>query len=189
MFDLDKVTDHAAIFDGQKLLWYNGLAIRKRPLPELTALCIPHLQAAGLMPADPSEDNLTYAEGVIALEAERLKLLPEIVELTSFFFSDIEEYDPKGVNKWFTKPEAPALLKLISAKLQALPRLCVSCIESEVRAAAEELELGAGQAIHTTRLAVSGRLVGPGLFEMIEVLGIERVVSRLEKAAELAQAG
>lgn len=189
MFDLDKVTDHAAIFDGQKLQWYNGLAIRKMPLPELASLCVPYLQAAGLISADPREHDLDYAASVIALEAERLKLLPEIVELTRFFFEEISEYDAKGAKKWFTKPESAPLLRLISTKLQALTDFSVPSIEAEVRAAAEELELGAGQAIHTTRLAVSGRLVGPGLFEMIEVLGIKRVVERLEKAAEFAQEG
>ena len=182
LFDLDKVTDHAAIFDGQKLLWYNGISIRKKPISELTALCIPYLQKAKLLSEDMTAEQISYTEQVVALEAERLKLLPEVVELTRFFFTDIEEYDQKGAKKWFSKPEAAPLLQLIIAKLNDLPEFDIASVEAAVRAAADELGLGAGQAIHTTRLAVSGRLVGPGLFEMITVLGRDRVIERLNKA-------
>jgi glutamyl-tRNA synthetase len=188
-FDLSGVQENPAIFDGQKLLWMNGVYIRRKPMGELTRLCLPYLQEAGLMPQNPSPEEVTYAQRVIALEAERMKLLSEVVPLTEYFFRDTLEYEEKGVRKWFTQPYVPQMLEMLIERYSALEPFDVPHIEATTRAVAEELGVSAAQVIHPTRVAVSGRTVGPGLFEMIEVMGKERVLHRLRAAQEMVQQG
>ncbi len=187
-FDLSGVLDHPAIFDGQKLLWMNGVYIRQKPIEELTRLCLPYLQEAGLMQADPSPEQVEYAQKVIALEQERMKLLSEVVPLTEYFFRETLDYEEKGVRKWFTQPYVPRMLELLIERYSTLEPFDLAQIEATTRAVAEELGVSAAQVIHPTRVAVSGRTVGPGLFEMIEVLGKERVLQRLRRAQEMVQA-
>ncbi len=188
-FDLSGVLDHPAIFDGQKLLWMNGVYIRRKPIEELTRLCLPYLQEAGLLPSEPSPEQMQYAERVIALEAERMKLLSEVVSLTEYFFRETLEYEPKGVRKWFTQPYVPQMLEMLIARYETLEPFDLQNIEATTRAVAEELGVSAAQVIHPTRVAVSGRTVGPGLFEMIEVMGKERVLKRLRAALEMIRSG
>jgi glutamyl-tRNA synthetase len=188
-FDLSGVQENPAIFDGQKLLWMNGVYTRRKPMGELTRLCLPYLQEAGLMPQNPSPEEVTYAQRVIALEAERMKLLSEVVPLTEYFFRDTLEYEEKGVRKWFTQPYVPQMLEMLIERYSALESFDVPHIEATTRAVAEELGVSAAQVIHPTRVAVSGRTVGPGLFEMIEVMGKERVLHRLRAAQEMVQQG
>jgi len=188
-FDLSGVQENPAIFDGQKLLWMNGVYIRRKPMGELTRLCLPYLQEAALMPQNPSPEEVTYAQRVIALEAERMKLLSEVVPLTEYFFRDTLEYEEKGVRKWFTQPYVPQMLEMLIERYSALEPFDVPHIEATTRAVAEELGVSAAQVIHPTRVAVSGRTVGPGLFEMIEVMGKERVLHRLRAAQEMVQQG
>lgn len=188
-FDLSGVLDHPAIFDGQKLLWMNGVYIRRKPIEELTQLCMPYLQEAGLLPAEPSPEQMEYAQRVIALETERMKLLSEVVALTDYFFRDTLEYEPKGIRKWFTQPYVPQMLETLIARFSALEPFDLQSIEATTRTVVEELGVSAAQVIHPTRVAVSGRTVGPGLFEMIEVMGKERVLKRLRTALGMVRSG
>ncbi|MDW8322196.1 MAG: glutamate--tRNA ligase, partial [Armatimonadota bacterium] len=184
-FDLSGVQESPAIFDGQKLLWMNGVYIRRKPIEDLTQLCLPYLQEAGLMPQNPSGEQVQYAQRVIALEAERMKLLSEVVPLTEYFFRDRVEYEEKGVRKWFTQPYVPQMLELLIQRYSALEPFDLERIEATTRSVAEQLGVSAAQVIHPTRVAVSGRTVGPGLFEMIEVMGRERVLERLRAARDM----
>jgi glutamyl-tRNA synthetase len=188
-FDLSGVQENPAIFDGQKLLWMNGVYIRRKPLDELTRLCLPYLQEAELIPQPPTPEQIEYAQRVIALEAERMKLLSEVVPLTEYFFRDTPEYEEKGIRKWFTQPYVPQMLQMLIERYGVLEPFDVPHIEATTRAVAEELGVSAAQVIHPTRVAVSGRTVGPGLFEMIEVMGKERVLRRLRMAEELFRKG
>lgn len=188
-FDLSGVQENPAIFDGQKLLWMNGVYIRRKPIEELTQLCLPYLQEAGLMPENPTPEQIAYAQRVIALEAERMKLLSDVVALTEYFFRDTLEYEEKGVRKWFTQPYVPQMLEMLISRYSALEPFDLERIEAATRAVAEELGVSAAHVIHPTRVAVSGRTVGPGLFEMIEVMGKERVLQRLRAAQEMVRQG
>lgn len=186
-FDLSGVQENPAIFDGQKLLWMNGVYIRRKPIEELTQLCLPYLQQAGLVSTTPSPEEILYAQRVIALEAERMKLLSEVVALTEYFFQEELTYEEKGVRKWFTQPYIVQMLERLIEGYDALEPFDLTQIEATTRAVAEELGVSAAQVIHPTRLAVSGRTVGPGLFEMIEVMGKERVLRRLRAALQWVQ--
>lgn len=188
-FTLEGIINHPAIFDAQKLLWMNGQYIRKMSLERLTELVMPYLKKAGLAPELPSDAEMDYLRKVVFLIQDRLRVLSEAPELAEFFLTDEIDYDPKAVDKWIKKPETPALLSKVADRLEAFDDWSIEKIEEAVREAGAEAGAEGGKVIHPVRSAATGRTVGPGLFETLEALGKDRVITRLRKAAEMGLRG
>jgi glutamyl-tRNA synthetase len=184
-FTLEGIVNHPVVFDIVKLEWMNGVYIRGMDLGRLTELCLPYLQEAGCVPLNPTPEEMEYIQSVIALEQDRLKVLCEIVELTGFFFEDEPEYDEKGVSKWLSKDHVPELLCKLADKLSQVDDFSFENVELAVRQVGEEMGISGGQVIHPIRMAVTGRTVGPGLFETMSVLGRDRVVFRLNRTVQM----
>lgn len=183
-FSLERVSKNAAIYDTKKLTWINGHYLREGDLDRITTLAIPFLQAKGLLPDPFPEENYSYVRAVIGAVRDRVKTLAEVAEAASYFFANISEYEEKGVRKFFAQPEVIALLQKAKERLQELGVFTAETTEKAYRALAEELHIPAGQLIHPTRLAVSGRTMGPGLFDILELLGKDRVIARLDQAVK-----
>jgi glutamyl-tRNA synthetase len=182
-FSLDHVTKSPAVFDVNKLDWMNGVYIRQLSLDALVEQSLPVLVKAGLVQEPLSDAQRQYAAAVLALEQERLKKLSEVPAVTDFFFREELEYDEKAVRKWLDPEKAPAVLRAVVEALRPLADFSVAAVEGAVRAVIERLGVNAGEVIHPTRVAATGRTVGPGLFETLSVLGKERVLRRLERFA------
>lgn len=196
LFELRDVSPSPARFNFDKLEWTNQYYINHiLTLDELTARCLPYLQAAGLVGPDASEPGspeYAYARAVIALVKDRLKVLGEVVELTSFFFTDeTEPYEVSALVPKKTDPEqVAAALRAVLGVLERADLGDEATVEARLRALAEEQGLKAGQLFMPIRVAVTGRTVSPGLFETLRVLGQERVLARLRQAiARLEGAG
>jgi len=183
-FSIDGIGKSGAVFDIEKLDWMNGVYLRQLPPDEYVGLARPFLESAGL---DLSEFDAAYISSALLLEQERAKTLAEIPQLTDFFFREPESYDEKGERKWFRREGAADLLASVRAALEGIGDFEVGSIEAAVRAVGEKLG-SAGPVIHTTRLAVTGRTAGPGLFELMAVFGRERVLARLAKAEQHVRA-
>ncbi len=186
-FTLEGLAGHSAILDPEKILWYNGIYIRALAPLDLAERCLPYLQRAGLVGPSPSEKEKAYIADVIKLEQERMKTLSEAPALADYFLLPDDKYpfDEKSVQKWFTVPGMADRLRWVREHLAALSDFEPESVEAVVRAAIEHFEVKGGEVIHPVRLAVSGRPNGPGLFEMISVLGPARVQRRLSRAIEM----
>jgi glutamyl-tRNA synthetase len=181
-FSLDGITEHPAVFDYEKLKWMNGYYIRHTEPGRIIGLCIPYLVRAGLISNPPTTEEIAYARRIIPLELERMKTLVEVVELVGFFFEKLDYphgYDEKGVAKWFGVAHIHPLLEREIAAYEALPEWTVEGIEAATRTIAEELGVKFAEVVHPTRVAATGRTVGPGLFETLWALGRERTLERL----------
>lgn len=177
-FSLENVTNHPAVFDVVKLEWMNGLAIRSMPLTELANRCTPYLQAVGLV-ADPvPAETASYIESVVALVQERLKRLADAPEMTAFFFKEELDWDPKAL-KGVQSDGAKDLLNAAADALETTADWTLETVEAAVRGVIESKAVKPGEVIHPVRAAVTGRTVGPGLFETIHVLGKAKAVRRL----------
>lgn len=181
-FTLEGIVNHPAVFDLGRLDDLQGEYVRMMSVEDLAALIIPRLQEAGYISEKPTDDDITYLRRVTALIHERLVLLKDAPDMVAFFYSDEFEYDEKGARKYLAKDNAPVLLNVISEKLTGV-EWTIEGIEAAMRSVAEELELKPGDVIHPTRMAVTGRTIGPGLFELMEVIGKDRCISRLRHAA------
>ena len=178
-FSIDGIGKSGAIFDVEKLEWMNGVYLREMSPEGYVAAARPFLERGGLL-AGGFDD--AYVAAALLLEQERAKTLAELPELIEFFFREPESYEEKGERKWFRREGAAELLAAVKAALEGLETFDAAGVEAAIREAAEGLGEKAGPAIHTTRLAVTGRTAGPGLFELLSVLGKERALGRLERA-------
>ncbi len=179
-FDLPQVNRSNAHFDLNKLFWINGEYFRAASIESLEPLAVAILRKSGALPEtyDP-----TYFRAGLAIVKEKIKLGRELPEWMGYFFTEDFPYDEAAVKKVFT-PEGLAHLAKLRERLAALDEKSFSAteLESEFRALAAGIGQKVGALIHPARLAVSGRSVGPSLYHLLEVLGKERVLSRMERA-------
>jgi len=119
---------------------------------------------------------------VVELLRVRVRTLQELAEAARCFLGDVDSYDPQGVRKYFQRPGAADILAEAKRVLEALPAFDAATLERAYRELAARLGIGTGELFHPTRLAVTGRTVGPGLFETMELIGLERCLDRLERA-------
>lgn len=180
-FDLGGCQKSPAIFDPVKLNWMNGEYIRKMSKEQLLALAMPYLKEAGL---NTAASPAPLAD-IVGLEREKYKLLSEIPALVDFFFAPAK-YDAQAVEKVLKKPEVPKIIDGIKQAYSGLSEFNAANIEAATRSFAKANGFKAAQVFHPVRVSVSGRTDGPTLFMMIEYLGRDEAVKRLEKARELA---
>jgi glutamyl-tRNA synthetase len=176
MFDIGQMGDVQAKFDLQKLRWLNAAHIMRKTSAELLPLIKGQLAAAGVSLSGVSDE---YLLRLIDLYKIRLKTLREFVEMTDCFFRDDFPVEEEGKKKYLSEPEAIENIRLLAERLGALGSFTAAGIEAASRALAEEKGLKPAGLIHPARLAISGKTSGAGLFEMMELLGKERVLRRL----------
>lgn len=183
-FDLSKVKASPAKVDLHKLQWLNASHMAAMPREEYHDALRGVLRGRGLWPEGREE----YFLRVVGVMGERIKTFADIADSAVYFFTDDYPYDDKAVSKRIRKPGAAGRLLLLAERFEGLTGWTAAEIEAALVALAAEKEISAGDLIHPARVAVSGVSAGPGLFEMLETLGRERVVARLRKAAAMSGA-
>ena len=176
-FDISGCQKSPAVFDTVKLTWMNGDYIRQLSPKELYDAAKPFIDEAGIAKGI-NEETLTK---VILLEQEKYKTLKEIPGLIEFFFNPVK-YDEEAINKVFKTPTAKQAIELIYQSYKDSPNFDATTLETIARQKAKENGLKAGQVFHPLRVAVSGRTNGPTLFKMLEYLGKDLVLQRLQEA-------
>ena len=126
--------------------------------------------------------NEKYTREVLAIVKEKIKLLKELPDWTSYFFTDDYEFDPEAVKKVFGNPDAADRLKVLRDEFGNLDQWDWQTLESTLKSLAQKLGCKTGDLVHPARVAASGRSVGPSLYHMLEVMGKERVLKRFEGA-------
>ncbi|MEW6686870.1 MAG: glutamate--tRNA ligase [Candidatus Edwardsbacteria bacterium] len=183
LFSLEKVSSANPVFDLEKLEWMNGEYIRKLNKEELTERVIPFLLKENLI---SSEEEISgkreWLTKVVWLLRERCHKLTDFVHLGRFFFTDNFEYDAEVVKKQFTIENIATHLQELQKRWGELKDFNKENLEKLLRDFAGELNIKPANLIHPVRVAVSGLSVGPGLFEMVEVLGREKVLERITRA-------
>jgi glutamyl-tRNA synthetase len=183
-FSLAAVSRHAAIYDVQKLTWLNSQYLSSVTAARVYELALPFFRAAGLISETINPQDSEYIREVIETVRSRARTLGELADMSSYFFRDDFNYEPKGVRKVFHASGVPALLR---EGKEALARVeepfDPANTEAAYRRLIEKLGVSGGALIHPTRLALTGRTVGPGLFDVIALLGKRRTLERLERAA------
>jgi glutamyl-tRNA synthetase len=179
IFEIDRMTGVQAKFDIQKFRWMNGEYMMAKKDEELLPLV--KEQIARMKAPAPPPDSLLLK--IIGLYKMRAKTLAEFVEMTDYFSSDTYTIDEKGAQKHLAGSKNKGLLGDYAARLEAMRDFSCAAAEEACRSMAEEKGIKASEIIHPARMALSGKTSGAGLFEMMEVLGKEKVLERLRKAA------
>jgi glutamyl-tRNA synthetase len=182
VFDLKNIGRSAGIFDLDKLLAINAEHIMAASPADLVAPLKPFMKEAGI-----EIETGDYIVQVIETLQPRSKTLKDMAEAALFYYHSAIEYDEKAAKK-FLKPAALEPLKLLADKLEALKDYTQSGLEEVFKSVMEETELKLGKIAQPVRVALTGRTASPGIFEIIAILGKDRVIPRLRKAIDFIEA-
>jgi glutamyl-tRNA synthetase len=188
-FTLERIGRASGIYDPGKLLWMNGYYIRQLSPEELVQRALPYMERpeaeGGLPDSIPRPLDRAYTTRVLHLEQDRMKKLGEAASLVSFFYENEITYDTALlVQKGMDTPRTRESLLQARSLLTHLPSWEYLAMEAPMRELAEQLGLKTGQLFGSIRVAVSGRTATPPLFQMMEVLGQEVSLQRIEQAIE-----
>jgi glutamyl/glutaminyl-tRNA synthetase len=181
-FDLGGISGGNAVFNLDKLDWFNQQHLFRMAPDELAARVKPWLEAAGLWNPEFATARRAWFSAVLELLRPRAKRLDEFAALGRFFFTDTLEYDDAAVAKHLAPEGMEAHLGAVDATLDALATFDHVSIEGAIREVAESRDVKAATLIHGVRVALTGKSSSPGLFEVASLLGRERVRARLRTA-------
>jgi glutamyl/glutaminyl-tRNA synthetase len=176
-FSLEGISGGNAVFNPEKLDWFNQQHIMRMPGTEILERIRPDLEAAGLLEAALASPK--HAAAAIDLVKPRAKKLHDLVPQLIPFLRDDVERDAAAVAKHLSAPDLGPHLNAWRAKLADTAPFDAPTIESALRALADERGIKAGTLIHATRVAVTGQAVSPGIFEVLALVGRERALRRL----------
>ena len=177
-FDLPQILRHNARFDYEKLLWLQGEYARELGDDRFYELAVHAFAKAGV---NTNAYPLPYVKAALDTCKGKFKLFSELPGYAGFYFTDQIEYDAEAAKKDFVPENKPRLEKLRDAFATA-PKFDAATLEATLKETAKALGVKAGVLVHPCRLAVTGKTSGPSLYHLLQVLGKERVMARIEKA-------
>ena len=180
-FDFPGINKGNARFDRAKLMALNGEYIKALPKKRLIELALPILKESNLVDATT---DLEYLSRVLVLCQEKVKSIETIVDFTTYFFQDSYEFEPKALQRILKGDEANAIFSELLLVFEKTKSFEASEIEMGLRTIAEQSNRKIFTYFPLIRMAVSGRTGGPDLLPMLEVMGKDRVLTRLQSFAE-----
>jgi glutamyl-tRNA synthetase len=178
LFNLDAISPSASAFNTEKLIWLNQHYMKCLPAEEVAKHLVWHFEQLGVdTSSGPS------LESVIAIQAERVKTLKELAEISLYFYQDFDTFDEKAAKKHL-RPVAKQPLQLVAEKLNGLVDWTPENIQAAINGTAEELEVGMGKVGMPLRVAVTGSGNSPSLDVTLNLLEKDKVAQRINKALE-----
>ncbi|MFZ0691837.1 MAG: glutamate--tRNA ligase [Acidobacteriaceae bacterium] len=185
LFTLDGISKSNAVFDNDKLAWFNTEYIRAYDSEKLLPLIETEWKAAEFMPTRSQPEILA----AIDLLKPRARSLKDFASSFRAYFGDDFEYDPAAVTKFLSDPALPSLLQELATRYAAAPAFTEAGAEEILRAFAAEKNIKAGALINGSRVALTGQAVAPSLFAVMAALGKDRVVQRLSAVDKVPTSG
>jgi glutamyl-tRNA synthetase len=179
-FDLPQILRHNARFDFEKLVWLQGEYCRELAPDRFYELAVHALAKAGL---DTNALPVAYVKAALDTCRGKIKTFSELPAYAGFYFREEISFDPEAAKKSFVPENKPRVEKLRDAfgKLAAFD---AASLEAALKAVAAELGVKAGVLVHPVRLACTGNPSGPSLYHLMEVIGKEKTLARIERALE-----
>lgn len=173
-FDLARVNKSGAKFDPEKNKWFNHQYLIKKTDEELAVLFAPIVKEKGIA------TTLDYLTKVVAQVKDRANFITDLWDLSDYFFVAPTSYDEKVTKKW--NEATKELLKQVIEQLASYSDFTSQTIENNLKEWMTTNEIGMGKVMQPLRLSLVGELKGPHLFDIIEMLGKEETIKRIEKA-------
>jgi glutamyl/glutaminyl-tRNA synthetase len=179
VFSLEGIAGADAVFNIDKLDWFNGQHLGRLSAEEIARRLAPILREAGLWRDEFAGAQRDWLERFLDLYKPRVRRLGDFVQFLPAFIADTVEYDSDAVTKHLTHPNLAAHLTALRTALAGTDPFDPAAIERTVREVAERAGVKAATLIHASRVAVTGKAVSPGLFDVLALIGRDRTVSRL----------
>ena len=177
-FELANVNRRNASFDLDKLTWLNSEYMKEVTGERFQTMGRAALERAGV---DLTRYSAEYVSGALETCVGKVRVFQELPAYAGFYFADEVTYNPEGAAKHFTAENRPRL-EAVRAAFAGLATFDATAIEAALKSTATQLGGKVGLLVHPTRLAVTGENVGPSLYHLLEVLGKEKVLTRIDAA-------
>jgi glutamyl-tRNA synthetase len=177
-FSLDNISKSASAFNTEKLVWLNQHYMKSLPAEEVAAALAWHFAQAGV-----NTGNGPALTDIVAIQADRVKTLKEMADISMYFYQDYSEFDEKAAKKHL-RPVAKAALELVKTNLLALTEWTAENIQTAINETAETLEVGMGKVGMPLRVATTGSGNSPSLDVTLVLLEQTQVGQRIDKALE-----
>lgn len=178
LFDLAKVHRKNAAFDLEKCTWLSGEYVRELGDERFQEMGRRALEKAGL---DLSKFSPEYVQAALETCKGKFRVFSELPAYGGFYFRETVDYNPEGVAKHFVPENKPRLIAVREA-FAAVESFDATSLETALKATAAALGVKVGALVHPTRLAVTGSNAGPSLYHLLEILGKENVLARIDRA-------
>jgi len=190
-FTLDGVNKSPASFDPDKLLSFQERYMQALPVDQRFALCLPFVEGAGWIETPAGESARAKVRDIVAAAGERIKVAGDVLDYDEFFVADDAlAYDPKAFQKRLAgDAEARERLGALRGELVGAADFSPAALEALFTSFVEARGLGLGAIVHAVRVAVTGKAVGFGLFDILSILGREATLARIDRALALVSAG
>ncbi len=186
-FSLDGISGGNAVFNQEKLDWYNQQYLMRLDLDDLARRLEPRLREAGLWTESLAGERRPWLRAMLDLIRSRARRLGQIVEDARPFLQETVEVEPAAAAKHLGSDEILQLLRLLADEVERVPSYDKDTLEHSLRTLADAHGVKAASLIHATRVAITGRAASPGLFEVMTLLGREVTSRRLRTAQKLPQ--
>jgi glutamyl-tRNA synthetase len=183
-FTLEGISGGNAVFNPEKLDWFNQQHLLRLPVGEIVARLATALAAAGIRVDAMSPGDRARLERAIVLVRPRARKLGDIVSQIQPFVGAGIERDARAVEKYLSDPALQPHLAAWRDTLRTVEPFDAPTLDAALRALADARGIKAAPLIHATRVAVTGQGVSPGVFEVLELVGRDRVVARLDDALQ-----
>jgi len=186
-FSFENVGKSSAVFNQEKLLWLNGQYMMRTEPSDLTALVNPFLVKEGLITEGQEIDRSWLSKAIVTLQ-ERAKTLKELARALSYYLVEELEYGEKARAQFLTQESLPYLRELKEV-LASVSFFSAGEIEKVFRAITERYGIKLGSLAQPVRVAITGGTESPGIFEVLEIVGKEKTLRRLERAILVIDGG
>ena len=176
LFNLDAIGQSASAFNTEKLIWLNQHYIKTMPASEVAEHAKWHFEQLNI----DLSNGPALAE-IIAIQADRVKTLKELAEISQYFYQEYEEFDANAAKKHL-RPVAKEPLLKVQEKLAAINEWNPENIQAAINGTAEELEVGMGKVGMPLRVAVTGSGNSPSLDVTLNLLNQQQIAQRIDKA-------
>jgi glutamyl-tRNA synthetase len=180
-FSLQGISKANAVFNPEKLAWFNAQYLAKLPDEKLIAYLKPELAKAGVWRDTLHNEEAKNFKLLLDALRPRSKTLHDFVRQSKPYLTPELEYDQTTVAKATREPGIRDHLKKLADRLEALPDFNMQTSEVVVRTLSEELAVKPGTLMGGARVALTGQSVSPGIFEVMMILGQRKTIERLRK--------
>jgi glutamyl-tRNA synthetase len=179
VFDLKDVGGTAGVFNPDKMAWVNHEWLKQVPEDDLARMALPFFTGAGLPAADDAK-----LRHVARVARDRVRTLSEYAQTFRYFYGPVT-FDPKAKEKLLTKDNRP-ILEAIRAGIAGLDSLETAALEAAFQAEATKRSVGLGKIAQPVRVALVGGTASPGMYDVVQILGKDETLRRLDEGIRLA---
>jgi len=186
-FSMDHVAKNPAVFEIDKLNWINAQYMKQAAPERIALLAVPHLVEKGYISGPFSEEEMKRFVRFIAVIQDHLSYAAQVVDFAAIYFNDKVEVPVGEMSESLLDETAPAVIEMFKEMLQALDQVTAETVQPIFKAIikafkANGQKIGGQKVYMPLRVAITGQMHGPDLAQIIEVLGRERVIARIDGA-------